>query len=130
MADRAATNPKNTSGVEQAKPITWYVPAPASTEAGDTIQIGSGNMIAFAQTDRDSDGYCWATIPAFFVEKISVTAEDDSGDSAVAIGDTLALDSTVVNKDTTNGTDFGVALEAIDSGETAEIWVAWVGLVE
>jgi len=130
MADLAATNPKLTSGIEQSKPISFDLPCPAGTEAGDIFQVGSGNMVAFAQTDRDTSGYCSATIPAFFAEKVSVTAQDNSGDSAVAIGDTLALDSTVINKDTTNGIDFAVALEEIDAGETANIWIAWVGLPE
>ena len=120
------TGPKLTSGVEQAKPIVWEVPAPASVVAGDVFEIGTGDVIAFAQTDRDSDGNCYALIPAFFAEKISVTAENNSGNSAVAVGDILALDGTTVNKDTTNGAEFGMALETIDAGETANIWVAWI----
>jgi len=126
MADLAATNPKLTSGIEQTKPFAFKVPAPSGAEAGDVFQIGSGPVVAFAQTDRDDDGYCIGMFSAFFAEKISVTAEDGSGDSAVAVGDVICLDGTVVNKDTTNGTEFGVALETVTSGESANIWVAWI----
>jgi hypothetical protein len=121
---------KITSGVEQKKPITWKVPCPSGTVSGKCIPVGTGGVIAFAQTDRDSDGNCQATIPAFFAEKIPVLGEDGSGDSAVAIGDIICLDGTVVNKDTTNGIEFGVALGTVTSGETENIWVAWVGMPE
>jgi predicted RecA/RadA family phage recombinase len=124
-----STGPKHTSGVEQTKPITWKLPCGATVVAGDVFEVGTGHIIAFAQTDYDG-GYCSATIPSFFVEKLPVTAVDDAGNSAVAVGDTLALDGTVVNKDTTNGENFGMALEAIDAGETANIWVAWIGTPE
>jgi hypothetical protein len=124
------TGPKLTSGVELEKPITLDVPCPSGTVSGDTFQVGTGGVIAFAQNDRDSDGNCQATIPAFFAQKIPVLGEDGSGDSAVAVGDIICLDGTVVNKDTTNGIEFGMALGTVTSGETENIWVAWVGMPE
>jgi hypothetical protein len=123
-----STGPKLTSGVEQTKPITWNVPCPATVVSGDVFLLGGrAPVVAFAQTDRDAAGYCSATFVASFVEKIPVTAAGHAGGSAVAIGDLLYLDGTTVNKDSTDGAAFGIALEAIDSGETANIWVAWVG---
>lgn len=126
-----STGPKLTSGVEQNKPITWELPCGATVVAGDVFEVGTGHIIAFAQTDYDAaTGTCSATIPAFFAQKLPVTAVDDSGDSAVAVGDVLALDGTVVNKDITNGENFGMALETITAGETKNIWVAWIGTPE
>lgn len=123
-----STGPKLTSGIEQTKPITWNVPCPSGVVSGDVFLVNTrGVIVAFAQTDRDAAGYCSATINAAFVEKLPVTAVDNSGNSAVAIGDLLYLDSTTVNKDSTAGVCFGLALEAITAGATANIWVAWIG---
>jgi len=125
-----STGPKLTSGIEQTKPLAWNLPCPSGTVSGDVFQVGTGGIIAFALTDRDTAGYCSALFPGLFAQKIPVTAEDNSGNSAVAVGDIVALDSTTVNKDTTNGVDFGMALETITAGETANIWVAWVAKPE
>jgi hypothetical protein len=121
------TGPKLTSGVEQTKPISWDLPATAGVVAGDVFQVGTGPVIAFAQTDRNTTtGKCSATIPAHFCEKLPVVAKDHAGNSAVAVGDIIALDGVEVNKDTNNGIEFGVALETVGSGLTANIWVAFI----
>lgn len=123
-----STGPKLTSGIEQTKPITWSVPCPATVVSGDVFLLGSrAPIVCFAQTDRDAAGNCAATIGAWFAEKLPVTAVNNTVGSAVAIGDLLYLDGVVVNKDSVAGVCFGVALETISSGATANIWVAWIG---
>ena len=126
-----STGPKLTSGVEQNKPIAWELPCGATVVSGDVFEVGTGHIIAFALTDYDAaTGTCSALIPAFFAQKLPVEAKDHAGNSAVAVGDTLALDGTVVNKDITNGENFGMALETVGAGLTANIWVAWIGTPE
>lgn len=123
-----STGPKLTSGMREDNGLTQNVPCPATVVSGDVFLLGSrAPVVAFAQTDRDAAGYCSATFGTGFAERIPVTAEGHAGGSAVAIGDLLYLDGTTVNKDSTDGAAFGIALEAIDSTETANIWVAWVG---
>jgi len=123
-----STGPKLTSGMREDNGFTFDVDCPSGVVSGDVFLVGGrGVVVAFAQTDRDAAGKCSGTSGVGFAEKLPVTAVDNSGNSAVAVGDILALDSTIVNKDTTNGAEFGMALETITAGATANIWVEWVG---
>jgi len=54
-----------------------------------------------------------------------VVAVNHSGNSAVAVGDLLYVDTGVINKDSTDGVEFGYALDAIDAGDTADIRVGF-----
>ena len=58
---------------------------------------------------------------------MSVTGADGSGDAAVSVGAVIYDDSGTLNVDSTNGTEFGVALEAVASGATATINVRLKG---
>lgn len=85
------------------------------------IQVGQMNVLPITTSDSSN------TPVACYLEGIfnlSVTAVDDMGNAAVAIGDILYLNSAVLNVDSvTGGTRFGVAVEAVTSGATATIRV-------
>ncbi len=89
--------------------------------SGDPISVGNG-IRGVALTDYSAtDGK--ATIDTEGVFDLSVQAVDDAGNSAVALGDRLfytAGDTPVLSKKK-SGKFFGIALEAVTSGETATI---------
>lgn len=55
------------------------------------------------------------------VFNLSVTGVNNSGNSAVAFGDKVYMDSGVINKDNVDGVSFGVALGVVAAGSTAVI---------
>ena len=66
----------------------------------------------------------WVPVRVAFpvlVLALSVTGVDGAGNSAVAIGDTVYYDLGVLNVDNANGSQFGVALAAVNSAATAVI---------
>jgi len=85
--------------------------------SGDHDLVGTLPVVCL--TNRDSDGYAECAVEGVF--DLSVTGEDGSGNSAVAVGDTLYYDSGTINKDATNGYEYGMALETVGSGETGTI---------
>lgn len=52
---------------------------------------------------------------------LSVTAVNNSGNSAVVFGDRIYMEAGVLNKDNVAGVAFGVALGAVAAGATATI---------
>ena len=97
-----------------------YLAVGSSIESGDPVAIGNA-IHGVAQTSYDAAGK--AVIDTEGVFDLSVKAVNDDGDSAVAIGDRIyyvAADTPKLSKKKT-GKFFGIALEAIDSGETATI---------
>ena len=92
----------------------------SSVNSGDIVVIG--NLKGVAVTD--SDAADMVSICTFGVYELEVVANNGSEGAAVSIGDKLYYD-TVLNVDESK-TFFGIALEAISSGETETIKVLLV----
>lgn len=91
-------------------------------ESGNLIVVGDAAMVALTDYDTDTGAF---TADFAGAHEIEVVAEDDSGNSAVMIGDWLYYDraSEVVNKDSTAGPVVGQALEKVTAGATSTIGV-------
>jgi predicted RecA/RadA family phage recombinase len=90
----------------------------STVDSGDPVVVGNA-IRGVALTDYDSaDGK--ASVETEGVYDLSVTATDDSGNSAVAIGDRLYSDGTTITKKK-SGKFFGIALEVVTTGATATI---------
>lgn len=103
------------------------VPVPEGTSSGDALLV-LGIVPAVALTDEGAGGnaalHATVAINPAWVFDIPVTGEDGAGNAAVSVGELLFVDTDdEVNVDLTNGTPFGIALEAVDSGATATIRV-------
>jgi len=96
----------------------------STVDSGDHVVVGNA-LRGVALTGYDS-GDEKASIEMGRVFDLSVTATDDAGNSAVALGNRLFTDGTTITKKK-SGKFFGVALEAVGSGETGTINV-YVGL--
>lgn len=97
------------------------LPVPADTVSGDPVVIGT--LPGVALTDRDAAGN--AAVDTGGAYTLSVEAVNDSGNSAVVVGDDLyygALDDPKISKKVA-GTYYGKALAVVTSGETASIAV-------
>lgn len=94
---------------------------PATVVSGNPARVGQ--IVGVALTDEDADGK--ATLQLDGVFDLTVKAIDGSGNSTVAIGDTLYyVDGDTPNlskKDT--GVRFGYAREGLASGATGVIQV-------
>lgn len=98
-----------------------YLPVAEGTKSGDPVLIGERTGIAL--TDRDAAGK--AAIDFGGVYDLSVKAVNDSGNSAVAVGEKLfynANDTPKLSKKT-SGTFFGWANEVVNAGATDTIQV-------
>lgn len=100
------------------------IPVESGTVKGDPIVVGGIKGVALA--DRDSDGNAVIQIVPRAVWYQSVLAATDDGSpnvaSAVAVGDAIYKnDSSLLLSKDEDGTLFGHALAAIDSGETEVI---------
>ena len=81
-----------------------------------------GKIPVYTLTATAASGTTTATCLTKGVVDISVKGENNAGNVAVAVGDILYIDTDgEVNKDDTNGTRWGYALEAISSGQTDTI---------
>lgn len=91
----------------------------STIDSGDHVVVG-GALRGVALTDYDSaDAKASVELgPAVF--DLSVTAVNDAGNSAVALGDRLFTDGTTITKKK-SGKFFGIALEAVTSGATSII---------
>ncbi|MCK4958407.1 MAG: DUF2190 family protein [Planctomycetes bacterium] len=125
MPNRIAQGGKNNGGIEQQLPVGIYMPVAVGTVSGDIVV--ADQLVGYAQTDRDSDGYATVYIPCDVAEVILVYGRTDGADSAVAIGNLLYADVAdgQVNKDVTNGIVFGYALGTVTSGESDDILVGF-----
>lgn len=86
--------------------------------AGDPVAVGNA-LRGVALTDYDAaDGK--ASVALEGVYDLSVTATDDAGNSAVAIGDRLYTDGTTITKKK-SGKFIGVALATVTTGATATV---------
>lgn len=99
---------------------------PAAPDSGDPVRYGA--MTGIAETDEGAGGNISTETSVYFgpcVVDVSVKGVDDSGNSAVALGDTIFYvdaDTPKLSKKA-SGYFFGFALEVIDSGATATIQV-------
>jgi len=126
MADsRIDMGGKNSGWVEQALPITVNAPVVASTVSGDVVLIG--DMVGYAQGDRDANGYAPVMTPCTHAQVVSVVGNDDGGAAAIVFGNKLYYDNAIpeINIDAVAGIPFGYAFGAVGSGETAEILVGF-----
>lgn len=125
MPNRVAQGGKNNGGIEQQHPLSRSLAVAASTVAGDIYR--ENDLVGYVQTDRDSDGNATVYIPGDFAEVILVYGRSDGADAAVAVGDLLYFDAAdgQINKDSTNGVEFGYALAAVTSGESDDILVVF-----
>lgn len=99
---------------------------PATPAAGDPVRYGE--LVGIAETDEGDGGNISTETSVYFgpcVVELSVKGVDGSGNSAVAVGDTLFYvdaDTPKISKKA-SGYFVGYANEAIDSGSTATIEV-------
>ncbi len=118
-----AKNSRNVSGSGYVRRLLT-VTASLASGAIDLIS----QMPVWAVTAANaSDQATVEIIGCHRVVELTVTGADGSGNSAVAIGDRLYKDGAQVNKDATNGTFIGYALETVSSGGSGAIDVALVG---
>jgi hypothetical protein len=95
-----------------------------SLSAGDPFMIGDYRPCVLL-TDAETASPYNATVRTAGIFDMSVKGENDSGNSAVAVGDAIFYtvgDTPKLNKKS-SGKLFGVALETVGSGETATIQV-------
>ena len=110
--------------------IQLTVAVSSGITSDDPVLIGV-SLTGFAITDRDSSGNAVVQFPYSTVIDINVEAVNNAGNSAVAIGDIIYYDSAAtikLNKDATNGIQYGIALETITSGSSDTINVLLTGV--
>lgn len=103
------------------------LPVPDGTEAGDALLVFD-LIPAVALTDEgaggNADDHATCAINPAWVFDIPVKGEDGAGNAAVSVGEVVYVDTDgEINVDLTNGTVFGIALEAVSSGATTTIRV-------
>ncbi len=85
--------------------------------SGQAFMIGN---IALVATTTADEGETLAA-KRVGVYELAVIGEIDSGNEAVAYGDSIYLDNGALNKDSVNGSCYGTALGSVTSGATAYI---------
>lgn len=95
--------------------VTWA----GTVAVGDVVKFGD-SMIGVALTAGGSSDAGYLQIRGV-VDSVSVVGANKAGNTAVAFGDRLYLDTGAVNKDSTDGVAFAYALGAVDSGATTAI---------
>jgi predicted RecA/RadA family phage recombinase len=97
------------------------MPTATGAKSGDAFVIG-GSLPCVLLTDAEAAAPYNATVQTEGVFDLSVTGEDGTGSSAVVVGDMLYWTDkdTALNKDSSKDA-FGIALEAVGSGETDTI---------
>jgi hypothetical protein len=97
----------------------------ASVAKGTPVVLGASKMPGITETATASSGTQVATVRTKGVVKVSVKGVDGSGNAAIAVGALIRFtvgDTPKLNVKAT-GSAWGVALEAVGSGETATIKV-------
>jgi predicted RecA/RadA family phage recombinase len=97
------------------------MPTVTGAESGDAFVVG-GYLPCVLLTDAGTASPYNATVQTEGVFDLSVKGEDGGGNAAVTVGDMLYWTDkdTALNKDSSED-PFGIALEAVTSGETATI---------
>lgn len=93
-----------------------------SSKTAGSVEIIS-EMPVYLEEDSDSNNQATCILPGCMIVELAVKGENAGGNNAVALGDKIYKDSTVYNKDASNGVLFGYALEAVSSGATTTIEV-------
>lgn len=104
--------------------ITGAATQPATPVSGDPVLLGQIPGVALTDEAEGGNAAGEITIDTGGVYNLSVKGENQSGNSAVAIGDIIyyeAGQTPTLNKDATNGVRFGYALGTVGSGQTAII---------
>ena len=117
-----------TSYMEHAEGFQVSLPVPDGTEIGDPLVVGGVPVVALEDEGNITDLY--STCRRVGAYNLSVKAVDDSGNTAVAVGDDLYFNSadTPVLSRKKSGEYFGKAIEAITTvGGTSTITV-WIGV--
>lgn len=94
-----------------------------SGSSGDVTLVSEMPVYLLEDTDSGDEATCMI-IGCHIVVDVSVTGANNAGNSAVAVGNAIYDDSGTLNKDATNGTFVGYALETVSSGGTSTIKVA------
>ena len=93
------------------------LPVSAGGVSGDPELVGDLAAVLLQDSDDSDEAVC--ALEGVF--ELSVTGADNAGDVAVSIGDKIYMDGGTLNKDGTDGTLFGYALDTVGSGSTATI---------
>ncbi|KAB2865096.1 MAG: hypothetical protein F9K46_04065 [Anaerolineae bacterium] len=110
-----ATNVVNDSGATIRKKMT----VGASQVKNSVILLNE--MPVFLLEDADSSNKATCVLPGTMVVDLAVVGANGAGNIAVAVGHRIYKDGTEYNRDSTNGTLFGYALGAVNSGATTTI---------
>lgn len=117
---------KNSRYVSGSGYVRRFLAVTASLASGAIDLISQ--MPVYALTAADSNNQATVEIIGCHrVVELTVAGANAGGNSAVAVGDRLYKDGADINKDATNGTFIGYALETVGSGSTGAIDVALVG---
>ncbi len=99
------------------------LPVTADKLSGDWDMVGDLPVVLTRDADSNDEAMC-ATKGVF---DLSVVAQGAATPVAIAIGDKIYADGSELNKDSTNGKEFGIALGAVTSDETITIPVRLKG---
>lgn len=99
---------------------------PATPASGNPVLLGQIPGVALTDEGEGGNASGEVTIDTGGIYNLSVQGVNNSGNSAVAVGDILyyeAGQTPPINKDGTSGVRFGYALGTVDAGATATIAV-------
>ncbi len=99
------------------------LPVTADKVSGDWEMVEDLPVVMTQDADSNDEAMC-ATKGVF---DLSVAGQGPSAAAAIAIGEKIYADGAELNKDVTNGKEFGIALGAVVSGETTTIPVRLKG---
>jgi len=107
---------------EYAKANEVKLPVPEGTKSGDPLILGG--LPAVALQDRQSDGEATCQFDGAY--RLSVEAKNKAGNKAIGVGDILFMKGGKLGVNNEEGTRYGYALAAIESGKT-EVIVVKIG---
>jgi len=95
-----------------------------TVSSGDVVNVGTLTLVAHGDQDADGKFVGFFGAPTM-IYNLVVHGRGDGTNTAVAIGDKLYVDAAddQLNKDSANGTLFGIALGAVTSGQNATVAV-------
>lgn len=99
------------------------LPVTSGKKSGAWEMVEDTPVVLLTDADASDNADCALT----GVFNLSVQGQGPSAAAAIAIGETVYADGAALNKDGTNGKEFGVALGAVGSGATATIPVRLKG---
>lgn len=95
---------------------------PDGTVSGDPLILGGLPCVAVTDQDEWTEGE--ASVQTDGTWRFPVKGEGPGGNEAISVGEIIYIDTDgEMNTDETNGTRFGYALQAVESGATTEIEV-------